>query len=348
MAFEISPQEPLTDLDPASGRPSGPEGSNWTELKQRIWFTLGAPITYRLGTYIPIPGIDAATLPQVFAQQHEGMLGIFDVFAGGAMSRMTIFALSVMPFILAGIIMQLLMAFPPRLNPLEEVGEARRKKINQYTCYLTVFLAAIHAYGIAVGLEHAQGPDGLSPVINPGLFFRLTTVVALTGGTVFLMWLSEQITRRGVGNGVLLIIFSGILANLPLALGEVIELSRSGQMPAIVGLVLPIMIVAVMAVVVFFERARRQVAVNYPERRVGERMVTGMTSQLPMKLNHSGVVPPIFASALLLMPLSVAEFSTGLGPAWLAWTTGIVGRDQLLHLARIIHVDGLLGLVSVD
>jgi len=257
---------------------------------------------------------------------------MFDVFSGGALGRMTIFALNIMPYISASIIMQLLTAVSPQLEALKKEGEAGRKKINQYTRYGTVLLAAFQSYGIAVGLEGMQGSGGAGAVISPGLFFRLTTVITLTGGTIFLMWLGEQITQRGVGNGISLIIFSGIVANLPLALAQVFELSRTGQMSLIFLLVLLIMSVATIAFIVFVERAQRRVVVQYPKRQVGNRMFGGDSSHLPMKVNPAGVIPPIFASSLLLMPLTVAGFSGGGGPEWLTWVTALLGRGQPLYL----------------
>ncbi len=304
-----------------------------TELKKRIWFTLGALIVYRLGTYIPVPGVDPVLLQQIFSQHSGGVLGMFDVFSGGALGRMTIFALNIMPYISAAIIMQLLTAVSPQLEALKKEGEAGRKKINQYTRYGTVLLASFQAYGIAVGLEGMQSPAGGSAVIDPGLYFRMVTVITLTGGTIFLMWLGEQITQRGVGNGISLIIFSGIVANLPLALAQVFELARTGQMSALFLIGLLVMSVAVIAIIVFIERAQRRIIVQYPKRQVGSKMFGGEASHLPMKLNPSGVIPPIFASSLLLMPLTVAGFSASGGPEWLTWVTATLGRGQPLYLA---------------
>ncbi|WP_420347536.1 preprotein translocase subunit SecY [Pelagibius sp.] len=302
------------------------------ELKKRIWFTLGALIIYRLGTWIPIPGVDPQILEQIFSQQAGGIIGIFDVFAGGALSRMTIFALNIMPYISAAIIMQLLTAVSPTLEALKKEGEAGRKTINQYTRYGTVLLAVFQSYGIAVGLESTQGPSG-SAVIDPGMFFRLTTVITLTGGTIFLMWLGEQITQRGVGNGISLIIFAGIVANLPLALFEVLELGRVGSLSALVIVLLLVGSIAVVAFIVFVERAQRRIVVQYPKRQVGNKMFGGEASHLPLKLNPSGVIPVIFASSLLLLPLTVAGFSGTGGPEWLAWLTATLGPGQPLYLA---------------
>jgi len=288
------------------------------ELKKRLWFTLGALVIYRLGTYIPIPGVDPQILQDIFSQQAGGILGIFDMFAGGALGRMTIFALNIMPYISAAIIMQLLTAVVPTLEALKKEGEAGRKKINQYTRYGTVLLAVFQSYGIAVGLESASGGAG-SAVLDPGLFFRITTVITLTGGTIFLMWLGEQITQRGVGNGISLIIFAGIVANLPLALIQVLELGKTGALPGLLLGVLLIGAVAVVAFIVFIERAQRRIIVQYPKRQVGNKMFGGEASHLPLKLNPSGVIPVIFASSLLLLPATVGGFAGAGGPEWLSW-----------------------------
>ena len=309
--------------------------SKATELKKRIWFTLGALIIYRLGTYIPAPGIDPVIMQQIFEQQSGGILGMFNMFAGGALGRMTIFALNIMPYISAAIIMQLLTAVSPTLEALKKEGESGRKKINQYTRYGTVLLASVQAYGIAVGLESTVTGGG-SAVLDPGLYFRFTMVVTLTGGTIFLMWLGEQITQRGVGNGISLIIFSGIVANLPLALASTLELGRTGALSAALIIVLLIMAVAVIAFIVFMERAQRRIIIQYPKRQVGNKMFGGESTHLPMKVNPSGVIPLIFASSLLLMPLTVASFSSASGPEWLTWVTSLLGRGQPLYLGVYI------------
>jgi preprotein translocase subunit SecY len=311
--------------------------SKATELKNRIWFTLGALIVYRLGTYIPTPGIDPAVLKEVFSQQAGGILGMFDMFAGGALSRMTIFALNIMPYISASIIMQLMSAASPRLNALKKEGESGRKKINQYTRYGTVFLAAIQAYGIAVGLEGMGGVSG-SAVLDPGYFFRLTTVITLVGGTIFLMWLGEQITQRGIGNGISLIIFAGIVANLPTAMASTLELGRTGAISTLLILVLIVLIVAVIAFIVYIERSQRRIVVQYPKRQVGNKMLGGENTHLPLKLNVSGVIPPIFASSLLLLPITVAGFSAGQGPEWMLNFTSLLGRGQPLYMLIYISL----------
>ena len=261
------------------------------ELQKRLLFTFAALIIYRLGTYIPLPGIDTAVIAEVFEQQSNGILGMFNMFSGGALGRMTIFALNIMPYISSAIIIQLGTAVLPSLAQLKKEGEAGRKKINQYTRYGTVLLAAVQAYGIAVGLEGFQGQTG-GAVLEPGMFFRLTTVVTLTGGTIFLMWLGEQITARGVGNGISLIIFSGIVAELPRALVNTLELGRTGVLSGGILIVLIAMALGVIAFIVFIERSQRRIVVQYPKRQVGQRMFGGESSHLPLKLNTAGVIPP--------------------------------------------------------
>ena len=252
---------------------------------------------------------------------------MFDMFAGGALGRMTIFALGVMPYISSAIIMQLLTTVSPQLEQLKKEGEVGRRKINQYTRYGTVFLAAVQGYGIAVGIEGMSSSQGLA-VIDPGLFFRVTTVITLVGGTIFLLWLGEQITARGVGNGISLIIFSGIVANLPSAAAATLELGRTGALSALLIVSLIVVIVATIAFIVFVERAQRRIVVQYPKRQVGARMFGGDSTHLPLKINTAGVIPPIFASSLLLMPITVAGFSAAQGPEWLTVITAYLGRGQ--------------------
>ncbi|MFK7866580.1 MAG: preprotein translocase subunit SecY [Alphaproteobacteria bacterium] len=314
--------------------------SKATELKKRLWFTLGALIIYRIGTYLPLPGIDPIILEDIFDQQRGGVLDIFDTFAGGALSRMTIFALNIMPYISASIIMQLMTSVVPSLETLKKDGEAGRKKINQYTRYGTVLLATVQGYGIAVGLETMQTSLGGMAVIDPGFMFRFTTVIGLVGGTMFLLWLGEQITQRGVGNGVSLIIFAGIVAGLPTALATTLELGRQGRMSTFIILGLFLLAVAVIAVIVFFERAQRRLMVQYPKRQVGNKMYGGENSHLPLKINTAGVIPPIFASALLLMPLTLANFSGAGAEAensgWLGYISSYLGHGQPLYLGLYI------------
>lgn len=303
------------------------------ELKKRIWFTLAALLVYRLGTYIPIPGVDLEALRSVFQNTGQGgggtILDQLNLFAGGAISRMAIFALNIMPYISASIIIQLLTAVSPHLEQLKKEGDQGRKQINQYTRYGTVILATLQAYGIAVGLEGST--NGV--VLDPGMFFRATTVVTLVGGTVFLMWLGEQITARGIGNGISLIIFAGIVAELPGALASAFELSRKGTLAAPVLVALLIGIVAIIAIIVFMERAQRRLLVQYPKRQMGNRMAQGDNSHLPLKLNTAGVIPPIFATSLLLLPATFATFGTSSGSEWMATITAMLGRGQPLYLA---------------
>ncbi len=303
-----------------------------TELKKRIWFTLGALIVYRLGTYIPLPGVDSQVLQDIFSQNASGLLGMFDMFTGGALSRMTIFALNIMPYISASIIMQLMTAISPNMAQLKKEGESGRKKINQYTRYLTVLITVIQAYGIAVGIEGTSSASG-SAVSDPGWFFRFTAVVTLTGGTIFLMWLGEQITQRGVGNGISLIIFAGIVANLPSALASTLELGRTGAMSTLFILGLLVMAAAVIFFIVFMERAQRRIIVQYPKRQQGNRMTEGQSTHLPLKLNTAGVIPPIFAGSILSLPVTIIAFSAGSGPEWMTTVTALIGRGQPLYLA---------------
>ena len=308
-----------------------------TELKKRIWFTLGALIVYRLGTYIPLPGIDPLVLQDVFRQNSGGILGMFDMFAGGALSRMTIFALNIMPYISASIIMQLMTTVSPKLEALKKEGESGRKKINQYTRYGTVIITAFQAYGIAVGLEGMRSSAGPA-VHDPGMFFRFTIVVTLVGGTMFLMWLGEQITARGVGNGISLIIFSGIVANLPQALAGTLELGRTGALSTIVIVAMLAMSFAVIYAIVFVERAQRRIVVQYPKRQQGNKMFGGESSHLPLKINTSGVIPPIFASSILLLPVTIISFQAGSGPDWLTTVAAYLGHGQPVYLAIYISL----------
>jgi preprotein translocase subunit SecY len=305
------------------------------ELKKRIWFTLAALVVYRLGTYIPIPGINPAAFAESFKAQSSGILGMFNMFAGGAVERMAIFALNIMPYISASIIMQLMTSVVPTLEALKKEGEQGRKQINQYTRYLTVALAAFQAYGIAFGLEGSRGASG-PVVIDPGWFFRISTVVTLVGGTMFLMWLGEQITARGVGNGTSLIIMAGIVAGLPSAVVQTLELARQSVLSWGMVLVLTVIMLAVVAAIVFIERAQRRLLVQYPKRQMGNRMFQGDASHLPLKLNSSGVIPPIFASSLLLLPITVAQFSAGSGPDWLNAIVASLGRGQPLYLLTYV------------
>ena len=278
------------------------------ELKKRIWFTLGALVIYRLGTYIPLPGMNPDAVADLFRQTQSGMLGMFNMFSGGAVGRLAIFALAIMPYISASIIVQLLSSVIPSFETLKKEGEQGRKTLNQYTRYLTLVLAVFQAYAIGVGL---QGSGNL--VLEPGPFFLLSTTITLVGGTMFLLWLGEQITSRGIGNGTSMIIFGGIIAEFPSQLAQTFELGRQGAIST--GLLLGVLVMAicVIAFCVFMERAQRRLLINYPKRQVGNRMYEGQTSFLPLKLNTAGVIPPIFASSLLLLPTTVASFSQASG-----------------------------------
>jgi preprotein translocase subunit SecY len=307
---------------------------NWSafskaeELKKRIWFTLGALVIYRLGTYIPLPGIDPSAFEQSFLGQKQGVLDMFNMFSGGAVQRMAVFALNIMPYISASIIIQLLSSVLPSLEAIKKEGESGRKILNQYTRYLTVVLALFQAYGIAIGLE---GRGGV--VAESGFVFRFSTMITLTGGTMFLVWLGEQITSRGVGNGSSLIIFAGIVARLPQAVVQLFELGRQGSISTGMVLGVIVMVFVVVAFIVFMERAQRRVPITYPRRQVGNKMYEGQSSFLPLKLNTSGVIPPIFASSLLLLPTTVANFAQGAASNGILSTiTNLLGRGGPLYL----------------
>ncbi len=290
------------------------KNANWgalakaTELKQRLLFVIGALLVYRLGTYVPIPGIDPHVWQEIFTQKGGGILDMFNMFSGGALQRMTIFALNIMPYISASIIIQLASSMSSKMADLKKEGESGRQRINQYTRYLTVLLATVQAYGLAVGLESMHGSSG-SAVIDPGFFFRASTVVTVVGGTVFLMWLGEQITARGVGNGISLIIFAGIVAGLPRAVASMLELGRQGSISPVVMILVLAIVAGVVAFIVFIERAQRRIIVQYPKRQVGNKQFAGDQNHIPLKLNTSGVIPPIFASSLLLLPMTVVGFA---------------------------------------
>ncbi|MGO9743155.1 MAG: preprotein translocase subunit SecY [Roseiarcus sp.] len=315
---------------------------NWSafgkaeELQKRIWFTLGALIVFRLGTYIPLPGVDPTVFEKTFTGHSQGVLDMFNMFSGGAVQRMAVFALNIMPYISASIIIQLLSSVIPELEKIKKEGEQGRKVLNQYTRYLTVLLAMFQAYGIAIGL---QGRAGV--VANPGVLFQISTVITLTGGTMFLVWLGEQITTRGVGNGSSLIIFAGIVARLPQAVVQLFELGRQGSIST--GLVLTVLVMAfvVIGFIVFMERAQRRVPITYPRRQVGNKVYEGQSSFLPLKLNTSGVIPPIFASSLLLLPTTAANFAQGTATTGLlSIVTTLLGRGSplyfILYIALIV------------
>ncbi|KPH04748.1 preprotein translocase subunit SecY [Rhizobium leguminosarum] len=298
------------------------------DLKKRLWFTLAALLVYRLGTHIPLPGLNPEAYAQAFRGQAGGILGLFNMFSGGAVQRMAIFALGIMPYISASIIVQLMTSVVPALENLKKEGEQGRKIINQYTRYGTVILGALQAYGIAAGLESGQGL-----VVDPGLFFRVSTVLTLLGGTMFLMWLGEQITSRGIGNGISLIIFAGIAAGLPTALAGTLELGRTGALSTFLILLVIIVAIGVIGVIVFVERAQRRLLIQYPKRQVGNRMFQGDTSHLPLKLNTSGVIPAIFASSLLLLPATLAGFANSTAmPSWATSIVAALGHGQPLYM----------------
>jgi preprotein translocase subunit SecY len=298
------------------------------DLKRRLLFLLGALIVYRVGAHVPVPGIDPVQLAELFRNQAGGMLDMLNMFSGGALSRFTIFALGIMPYISASIIMQLMTVVSPQLEALKKEGEAGRRKITQYTRYATLGLATFQALGIAIALESQKGL-----VIDPGLAFRFTTVVTLVTGTMFLMWLGEQITERGIGNGISLIIFAGIAAGLPRAIGGTLELTRTGSYSIPLVLFLFAVVLLVTAFVVFVERGQRKILVNYAKRQVGRRVYGGQSSHLPLKLNMAGVIPPIFASSIILFPATIAGwFGSNERMAWL--------RDigNTLHPGQPIYV----------
>lgn len=307
--------------------------SKATELKKRLWFTVLALIVFRLGTFIPLPGIDPHILSDIFARNANGILGMFNMFAGGALERMTIFALNIMPYISASIILQLGQSVVPSLAALKKDGEAGHRKITHYTKMLTVLITIIQGYGIAVGLEGMTGSAGVSAVVNPGFVFKFTTIVSLVGGTMFIVWLGDQITSRGVGNGSSLIITVGIIANIPGALAQTFELGRVGSMPLSVMAMLLVMVLGLIYVIVLVERAQRKITIQYPKRQMGARMMSSENSHLPLKINPTGVIPPIFASSLLLLPITIANFSAENGPSWVQTLSQLLGHGQPLYLS---------------
>ena len=292
-------------LAPTNNASTAATGGKFGELRQRLVFLVLALLVFRLGAHIPVPGIDPDQLAQLFSGQKDGILGMFNLFSGGALSRFTVFALGIMPYISASIIMQLMTIVVPSLESLKKEGQAGQRKITQYTRYGTVFLATFQALGISVAL---QAQPGL--VINPGLMFELNTVVTLVTGTMFLMWLGEQITERGLGNGISIIIFGGIVSGLPNALASLLELVRTGSMNIISALLIVVIVVAVTYFVVFVERGQRRILVNYAKRQVGNKIYGGQSSYFPLKLNMAGVIPPIFASSIILFPATIAGWFT--------------------------------------
>ena len=302
-----------------------------TELRNRLLFTLGALIVFRLGTFLPIPGINPISLQQFFEQQSSGILGIFDTFSGGALGRMGIFALGVMPYISSSIIMTLVQGSIPYMKNLKEQGSKGQRQLRQITRYVTVLIAALQGYGVSIGLESMQTTYG-NIVIDPGLFFRITTVVTLVGGTVFLMWLGEQISSRGVGNGISLIITAGILANLPSAFVSTLQLGRTGELSNVFILSILILVLALIIFIVFIEKGQRRLIVQYPKRQVGNKIYGGQSSHLPLKINTAGVIPVIFASSILLLPNTMSGFGAGSSSDIFLFISSYLGRGQPLYL----------------
>ena len=302
-----------------------------TELRNRLLFTLGALLVFRLGTFLPIPGINPISLQQFFEQQSSGILGIFDTFSGGALGRMGIFALGVMPYISSSIIMTLMQGSIPYMKNLKEQGSKGQRQLRQITRYVTVLIAALQGYGVSIGLESMQTTYG-NIVIDPGLFFRITTVVTLVGGTVFLMWLGEQISSRGVGNGISLIITAGILANLPSAFVSTLQLGRTGELSNVFILSILILVLALIIFIVFIEKGQRRLIVQYPKRQVGNKIYGGQSSHLPLKINTAGVIPVIFASSILLLPNTMSGFGAGSSSDIFLFISSYLGRGQPLYL----------------
>ena len=278
------------------------------ELKRRIFLTLGLLAVYRIGAHVPTPGVDAAVLAEIFARARGTLLGLFDMFSGGALSSLSVFSLGIMPYISASIILQLLTVVIPHLEQLKKEGEAGRRKITQYTRYGTIVLAIVQGFGISVGLESMQGPGGAFVVGMPGWGFRLMTVLTLTAGTAFIMWLGEQITERGIGNGISLIIFAGIVARMPAAILSTAQLATTGELSVLIVAGLLVLMVVVVGLIIFFERAQRRIPVQYAKRIVGRRVYGGQTTHLPLKINSAGVIPPIFASSIIMFPATLASF----------------------------------------
>ena len=304
------------------------------DLKSRIFFTIGILIVYRLGTYVPLAGIDPQALTQVMGESQKGLLGMFNVFSGGAVTRMAIFALGIMPYISASIIIQLLTGVSDYFKNLKEQGEAGRKQITQLTRYGTVFIAILQGYGVSVGLENAG-----SLVLDPGMAFRLTTTISLVAGTTFLMWLGEQITLRGVGNGISLIIFSGIVAEIPRALASTFELGRTGALSATLIIIIFLMVIFTVLFIVFFERAMRKILINYPKRQMGNKVYGGESSHLPLKINTAGVIPAIFASALLLLPVTLSNFGFSDSDTFLS-ISSMFTQGQPLYM--LLYASGII------
>jgi preprotein translocase subunit SecY len=311
----------------ATANPALRSGNKYGDLKRRLWFLLGALVVYRIGTHIPVPGINAQVLDELFRGQQGGILGLLNVFSGGALSRFSIFALGIMPYISASIIMQLCTVIVPSLEALKKEGQSGQRKITQYTRYATLGLSFFQAFAISAALEAQQGL-----VIEPGLTFRIVSAVTLVTGTMFLMWLGEQITERGLGNGISLIIFAGIAAGLPRAIGQTLEQGRTGAYSWLLIIGIAALVVLVTAFVVYMERALRKILVNYAKRQVGNRVYQGQSSHLPLKINMSGVIPPIFASSIILFPATLAQWAgTGEGTIWIRDLAATLSPGQPVH-----------------
>jgi preprotein translocase subunit SecY len=309
-----------------------------TDLKKRLWFTIGALIVFRFLSHVPLPGVDPRALATLYAGTKGGVLDFFNNFSGGALERMSVIALGIMPYITASIVVQLATSLSPKLNAIKKEGESGRKKLNQYTRYGTVFLTAIQGYFIAVGLENWGATSGISAVVEPGMLFRVTCVVSLIGGTMFLMWIGEQITSRGIGNGASLIIMAGIVSRLPVELVNLFESSRTGSVSPIVVIISAAAILALIAAICFMERAQRRVLIQYPKRQTARGMQQGDKSFLPLKLNTSGVIPPIFASSLLLMPLTIAQFAGNRVAGESKWGDFVLGVTTSLQHGSPLYI----------
>jgi preprotein translocase subunit SecY len=311
----------------ALANPARKSGTKYGDLKKRLWFLLGAMVVYRVGTHIPVPGINASVLDELFRGQQGGILGLLNVFSGGALSRFSIFALGIMPYISASIIMQLCTTIVPSLEALKKEGQSGQRKITQYTRYATLGLSFFQAFAISAALEAQPGL-----VVDPGLAFRMVSAVTLVTGTMFLMWLGEQITERGLGNGISLIIFAGIAAGLPRAIGQTLEQGRTGAYSWILIIGIAALVVLVTAFVVFMERALRKILVNYAKRQVGNKVYQGQSSHLPLKINMAGVIPPIFASSIILFPATLAQWAgTGESTIWIRDLAATLAPGQPVH-----------------
>ncbi len=312
------------------------------ELRKRILVTFGLLAVYRIGVHIPTPGIDGAALAAFFARHKEGMLGLMDMFSGGALANMSVFALGIMPYISASIILQLLTVVIPYLEKLKKEGEAGRKKITQYTRYGTVLISIVQGFGISVGLEKMTGPTGAPVVGEPGWGFRLMTIITLTAGTAFIMWLGEQITERGIGNGISLIIFAGIVARLPAAVMNTVRYMQTGEMGPVTILFILALMVVVIGCIIYMERAQRRIPVQYPKRVIGRKMYGGQSTHLPLKVNTAGVIPPIFASSILMFPLTVVNFLPPTVTDAYPWIDSIVNAMNPSHIVYNLFYVGFI------